>query len=310
MNNFHAAELLKGFPYELARHPGYLPDRQEPLETVDDYKDSEKASHLAMLAAIVAEELEDLSADHDLLALYGRIDELDETMLDILAWDFKIDWWDGNAPLEKKRELFKTHFIIHRQLGSIGAVETAITSRYNGAKVTEWPEYGGQPYHFRIDVDLGEIFGSGEILDDLLYRARFYLNVRSVLDGVTFMTERKKQLFYGLAALYGYRERLKLCPERMEYLLLADEEGVLLTDEDDDLLAVDAGYLFPLRQWQQLFHGVALCIGRAYMAGVAPVIEETLQSFYGCALVYGVKTTLRIANGAVVGEAEVDSAII
>jgi len=285
MNNFQAEELLRSFPYELARHPGFLLDRQEPLETVDDYKNSEKSSHLAMIAAIVAEELEDLSADHDLLALYGRIDELDETMLDILAWDFKIDWWDGDAPLEKKREVFKSHFIVHRTLGSVGAVGTAITSRYEGARMTEWSEYGGQPYHFKIDVDLGEIFGCGEILDDLLYRARFYLNVRSVLDSVTFKTARRRDVFYGIAALCGYRVQRRLCPERMDYRLLADEEGTLLTDEDGRLLAVDAGWLFPLT------------VGRAV--------------FGGCALLLGSRITLSAGQtGAIVGEAEVGSATV
>ena len=304
MNNFQAAELLKGFPYELARHPGYLPDRQEPLETVDDYKDSDKASHLAMIAAIVAEEIEDLSADHDLLALYGRIDELDETMLDILAWDFKIDWWDGDAPLEKKRELFKTHFIVHRTLGSIGAVETAITSRYDGAKVTEWPEYNGQPYHYKLDVDLGEIFGSWEILQDMLYRARFYLNVRSVLDGVKFETERKREMFYGLAVLFGYEGRLLAQEPEGEYLILTDEEGVYLTDEEDDLLLADWGLLFPMRLWKEIFPAPTLCVGTELV--ISDGIQERISA--GCGLLFGATITID-AGGAVVGTASVGTAV-
>ena len=295
MNNFRADELLRAFPYELSRLPGAMPDEQPPLETVDDYKDPTKASHVAMIAALVAEELEELSADHDLLTLYGRIDELDGPMLDILAWDYKIDWWDADAPLDKKREVFKSHFIVHRTLGSVGAVETAITSRYEGARVTEWPEYGGQPYHYRLDVDLGENFGAGELLGDLLRRARFYLNVRSVLDGVKCSTTRKKEVFSGLALLYGYQGRLLAEEPQGEFIILTDEEGVYLTDEDDDLLLDDWGMLFPLRVWEEIFPAPGICVGTVMAMSPDWTVQQVMA---GCALLWGTAATIDASTAA------------
>ena len=63
-------------------------------------------------------------------AIYPRIDELDEALLDILAYDFKVDWYGYDYPLETKRALLKSSFYIHRHLGTKGAVEAAIQSVY------------------------------------------------------------------------------------------------------------------------------------------------------------------------------------
>ena len=55
------------------------------------------------LAQVIADELIGLYNDTDLLRIYARIDELDEQLLDILAYDYKIDWWDKGLTLAEKR---------------------------------------------------------------------------------------------------------------------------------------------------------------------------------------------------------------
>ena len=70
------------------------------------------------LAAVTAQELVELYEDNDILALYARIDDLDEPLLDILAYDFKVDWWDENFTLTEKRETFKQIWNVKRTLGN------------------------------------------------------------------------------------------------------------------------------------------------------------------------------------------------
>ena len=60
------------------------------------------------------------------LSLYPRIDELPEDLLDILAYDFKVDWWDAEYSLEEKRRIFKDSWYVHKHLGTKAAVETAL----------------------------------------------------------------------------------------------------------------------------------------------------------------------------------------
>lgn len=216
MNNIDAATLLRAFPMEVSAE-----------------------SRMAMLAAIVAEELQQLSDDHDLLAIYTQIDELDEKMLDILAIDFKIDWWDANADLDKKKETFKNCFIIHRQLGTIGAVRQAISDMYTTAQIQEWFDYEGLPYHYKLAIDLGEQFGSAEIIRSILYRSKFYANVRSVMDSIDFQSQRTRKLFYGCALMAGVIVSYDVAGIDITLLnVLTDEDGVYLTDETDDILMI------------------------------------------------------------------------
>ena len=65
MNNFDADTLLRAFPFELS-----------------------KTTRMAMIASIVAEELQSLSDDHDLLVIFARIDELDDAIFRQLCRGF------------------------------------------------------------------------------------------------------------------------------------------------------------------------------------------------------------------------------
>lgn len=112
-------------------------------------------SRMIALGQVVAEELSDRMSEIEKAAIYPRIDELDEALLDILAYDFKVDWYGYDYPLETKRALLKSSFYIHRHLGTKGAVEAAIQSVYPKSIVEEWFDYveGGNPYTFRIVLD-------------------------------------------------------------------------------------------------------------------------------------------------------------
>jgi len=103
---------------------------------------------IAALGSVTAEALAKRPTEISRLSLYPRIDELPEELLDILAYDFKVDWWDPNYSLEEKRRVFKDSWYVHKHMGTKAAVETSIRAIYPGTKVLEWFEYGGEPYHF------------------------------------------------------------------------------------------------------------------------------------------------------------------
>lgn len=67
-------------------------------------------SRMIALGQVVAEELSDRMSEIEKAAIYPRIDELDEALLDILAYDFKVDWYGYDYPLETKRALLKSSF--------------------------------------------------------------------------------------------------------------------------------------------------------------------------------------------------------
>lgn len=108
------------------------------------------------MARVVAEELSVLLDNCDNLRIYSRIDELDEELLDILAFDFAVSWYYYNGNIDIKRAQIKSCFYVHRHLGTKKSLETALSDLCPGSNVEEWFEYGGKPYYFRIIIDVTE----------------------------------------------------------------------------------------------------------------------------------------------------------
>ena len=117
-------------------------------------------------------------------SIYTRIGELDEGVLDILAKDFNIAWYDYNYPLETKRRVVAAAFSVYFNNGTRGALEKALRAVYPYAVVEEWFEYSGLPYCFRVvindpDVDLATANRMVQL----------YKNERSHLDGITYSAD-------------------------------------------------------------------------------------------------------------------------
>ena len=50
----------------------------------------------------------------ELIHIYTQIDSQPEEILDVLAVQFKVDWYDSNYPLEAKRSIIKTALEVRR----------------------------------------------------------------------------------------------------------------------------------------------------------------------------------------------------
>lgn len=138
------------------------------------------------LATAAAEVLVNRLAEIDRLRLMPNIDGMDESLLDILAYDFKVDWWDSNYTLEEKRRTLKSSWKVHKMLGTKAAVETAISAIYPDTKVSEWFEYGGDPFHFKLLIDATYENVDPERHRRVMDRVEFYKNLRSHLDGIEY----------------------------------------------------------------------------------------------------------------------------
>ena len=72
-----------------------------------------------------------------------RLDVLAEEVLDLLAWQWHVDFYEADLPLDQKRALIRRSVAWHRHKGTPWAVEQVVSAVFNDAKVTEWFEYGG-----------------------------------------------------------------------------------------------------------------------------------------------------------------------
>lgn len=146
----------------------------------------QKDESMVALASSIADLLARRTEEIDRLLIYPRIDQLDERMLDILAYDFKVDWWDANYSLEEKRQTLKASWRVHRMLGTKAAVELALSAIYPDTTVREWFEYGGNPYRFQLQINVSDGNIDSERSQRVIDRANYYKNLRSHLDAIEY----------------------------------------------------------------------------------------------------------------------------
>lgn len=133
----------------------------------------------AFAKALSGQMLKNINLTRNII-IYADIDNLSEEILDVLAIDFKCDWYDTSYSITTKRSLIKNCIKVHKYKGTKYAVETAVSS-INKGKVTEWYEYDGEPYKFKLDFDKGFSF---EELNNLYQQINYYKNARSHLESI------------------------------------------------------------------------------------------------------------------------------
>ena len=159
--------------------------------------------NLYALASAIAEELETLFSQNKLLAVYANVSSLPEELLDILAKDFKVDWYLPDTTVEAKREQIAAQFMVHRLLGTKGAIVYALSAICPGSDVEEWFEYGGDPYHFRIVCDLTDQT-TPISQSDLERIAKAVKPTRAVLEDRSFRYRSRNYFVIGVKTGYAF----------------------------------------------------------------------------------------------------------
>ena len=198
--------------------------------------------NLHALAYAISRALATHLADIPEEEIYTRIDALPERLLDILAKDFSIDWYGYDYPVEVKRELIKTNYYVHRHLGTYGAVRKAISAIYPDSIMEEWFEYGGDPYYFRIVIDVSEAPMVGLSHAEIVRAVNMYKSLRSHLEDDAIAYRVRNEIEVGLDVGYCVYT-VRVCgtfPEPAMQGLLLDLGIVANTDKGGMLYNVPA----------------------------------------------------------------------
>jgi phage tail P2-like protein len=100
-----------------------------------------------------------MGSDINKCLIYSRIDDLNESLLDELAFEMKIDWYDATANIEIKRQLIRTAPDIKAHLGTPYAVEKVIEIYFGDGYTQDWFEYGGEPGMFKVLTNNSSVTG-------------------------------------------------------------------------------------------------------------------------------------------------------
>lgn len=146
------------------------------------------------------------AATRDALIL-PRIDELSEEVVDLLAWQWSVDFYDELKSLAEKRNAVKQSIAMHRIKGTRRAVELALHIVYTSGEVSEWFEYGGQPYYFRVRFIEPENIRTEDV-DRVIRIINAVKNMRSWLESIGFMRHVPMGLYHGTVVLTNKTYRL------------------------------------------------------------------------------------------------------
>lgn len=143
-----------------------------------------KDAGFAALGEVIAEQLAKNRTLSDKAIIYPAIEKLSEEALDALAYDFNVSWYDYEGTLSEKRKTILECMNVHQYKGTKYAVETALRSVYDTVRVTEWFEYGGEPYHFKVIIY--DSSNDKEKRARIMAKVQYYKNLRSVLEETVF----------------------------------------------------------------------------------------------------------------------------
>jgi len=154
--------------------------------------------NVRMMAQAFDSALREIIAKIPGVSIYPRIREItDHLLLDLLAWQFHVDFYNPEPPMsiEVKRELVMKSIDWHSRKGTPSAPEEAITAAIAETIITEWFEYGGAPYCFKLSVD-GRVdsYVTFKGLIDALFTLK---NTRSWLERIVYERESSAHVYIG-----------------------------------------------------------------------------------------------------------------
>lgn len=130
-----------------------------------------------------------------------NVDKLPEPLLDLIAFEKHVDFYDAELSITQKRELIKSSISWHRKKGTRWAVERVVSIVYPNAKVQEWFEYGGHKYRFKIEVE--EPYIANKDMKRLREMVEATKNKRSWLEYIAIKLPQKQYI--------------ELAPEKFDY---------------------------------------------------------------------------------------------
>lgn len=148
------------------------------------------------LCAAIKPTLDKLSSAIHAMHLF-QTGSLPERLLDVLAKQRNVLWYDQSADVGVKRALIESAYEVHRAIGTRSAIERVVADYFGDATVEEWWEYGGEPFHFRIYTsNSAAVAENGEKLKRIVELVK---RASAVMDGIFVETSGTVQLYTAIA---------------------------------------------------------------------------------------------------------------
>lgn len=135
-------------------------------------------------------------------ALLVHLNNAPADLVDFLAFEKHVDFYE-NLTLEEKRRFVANSIPLHRVKGTPAAIERVFKLLNIDGRLKEWFEYDGDPYHFRLSLDVSERGITDELFNTFERLIRIYKNARSHIEIINVYLSSYSNLTFGATNLSG-----------------------------------------------------------------------------------------------------------
>lgn len=150
------------------------------------------------MAYAVSKQLNRLLTYADGVRIFASIDTMPGEILDILAVELRLPYYDQTFSTTVKRELIKGALQYWATAGTVESLSKILANIFGDAEIEEWFEYGGEPGYFRILTSNPNV--TGETLTQFTKTAQDVKRLSAWLEEVLVdMDIPKMDTFHGFA---------------------------------------------------------------------------------------------------------------
>ncbi len=151
------------------------------------------------ISLILNKYLNEISDTYDNLFLMKNLDKFDDRVLDEIAKDKSIVWYDSALSIDQKIKIIRSHRLVYRVLGSEKAVLQLIQDYFGSSgSIQNWHEYGGTHHRFKITLnDLPHVESFLDFFYRFLDSLMWVKSADTWLDGVTINRNVIKNMYLG-----------------------------------------------------------------------------------------------------------------
>ncbi|MDE6053155.1 MAG: phage tail protein [Lachnospiraceae bacterium] len=148
------------------------------------------------------------------LTVWSDLDHADPKYYDHIAISIRAPYYKSEYSEKQKLKLIKATLESRTYAGTIKAVEDLLSHSILHAKFVPWYEYGGEPYHFKIETSDAPEEESRTLFANMLQRVKA---ARSIIDGVEIDHDPVRNIVY-IGAGISHQRIVHICNrEKLEY---------------------------------------------------------------------------------------------
>lgn len=131
------------------------------------------------------------------IGVFAMIDSAPDDVLDLLAVELNTQYYDTSLNIQRKRALIKGTLTWYLAAGTPSAVEELTATVFGEGDVSEWFEYGDDPYYFKIITNAALTPETDRMFLKMIERVK---NARSHIRAIEIQRTMRQILYYASVA--------------------------------------------------------------------------------------------------------------